>query len=856
MKKLLLTLLLAGAGLVSFAQTTKGKISGSLFDEKKQALPFANVLLLKAQDSTLIKGAVSDIEGKFLFEQFVANDTQNQFIVSVSMVGYKKYFSPKIVISAENLEVKLSNIQLELDTQNLKEVTVSAKKPFVEQQADKLVVNVEGSIVANGNTALEVLQKSPGVTVDNNDNISVKGKQGVLILMDGKPTYMSESDLANQLKNMTSDQIEKIEIISNPSSRYDAAGKAVINIVTKKNKNFGTNGSVSIGGSVSLPPLLKTGLNKELTSEEVMKPGMMPKYSTSLNLNNRQGKFNTFTNLTFSDNQRFNNNVFIREIDGHTFQQYAHRYQYNQNFSYKAGADYYATKKTTLGVLVTGNVGSWESSNPNTNITYIKRTGAATPDSSLLTTSSTVRTWTNTTFNANLKHTFDSTGKELTADIDYSIYDNRMRERGMISRFFKYVDGVETEYNTPLNITSSSPNKYNIFAVKADYVHPLGKMKAKLEFGAKSSWVKSDNDIRFFQNGAVDKGRTNYFIYTENINAAYANFNKEFGKKFNLQAGLRMEHTRSEGKSVTLNESRVRDYVKLFPSVFLTQTINKDNQLTYSYSRRIDRPSYNSLNPFIFFLDPYTYQLGNEYLMPQYTNSFELTHSFKQAFVTSVGYSITNDYMTEVIKNAVNVPEVLEKLKKYNNIQGIDPEKITFATQENIAKFENINVNFSVPIPITKWWNAQNNLSVYYNKYTGVVSDQSLNVGQWAFNFYTSQSIKLPKNLTAEVSMWYNSPNVYGIMQGRAQYAVNAGLQKSLWNKKATLRLNVNDIFLTSFWSGKTNFAGVNMTINNRWDSRAVRLSFSYKFGNQNVKAVRNRSTATEAEQRRTGGGN
>ena len=304
MKKLLLTLLLAGASLLSFAQTgAKGKISGSLFDEKKQALPFASVLLLKAQDSTLVKGGVSDIEGKFLFEQFIAgSEAQNQYIVSVSMVGYKKYFSPKLVISTENLEVKLSNIQLDLDTKNLKEVTVTAKKPFIEQQADKLVINVEGSIVSNGNTALEVLQKSPGITIDNNDNISVKGKQGVLVMMDGKPTYMSQSDLANQLKSMTSDQIEKIEIISNPSSRYDAAGKAVINIITKKNKNYGTNGSISAGASLSFPPVLQIGLNKDLTKAEELKPGMMPKFSTSLNLNNRQGKFNTFGSLTFSDN--------------------------------------------------------------------------------------------------------------------------------------------------------------------------------------------------------------------------------------------------------------------------------------------------------------------------------------------------------------------------------------------------------------------------------------------------------------------------------------------------------------------------------------------------------------------------
>jgi hypothetical protein len=869
MKKLLLTMLLASASLLSFAQTApvingvsnevayKGKISGSLFDEKKQALPFANVLLLKAKDSTLTKGAVSDLDGKFNFDQIaVGNGTQ--YIVSVSMVGYKKYFSPKIALSEENLDVKLSTIQLDLDTKNLKEVTVTAKKPFIEQAADKLIINVEGSIVATGSTVLEVLQKSPGVTVDNNDNISVKGKQGVLVIMDGKPTYMSQSDLTNQLKNMNSDQIEKIEIISNPSSRYDASGKAVINIVTKKNKNFGTNGSISAGFSASFPPYLSKGLSEDFNKIETIKPGIMPKYNTSLNLNNRQGKFNTFANFTFSDNQRFNNNIFTRDLGGKIFEQYAYRYNASQNFSYKVGTDYYVNKKTTLGILVNGSAGAWQNkpTAPNINTTYIKHAGSNVPDSSLVTTASTLRTWQNITINTNFKHTFDSTGKELTADVDYSKYQNLGMERGMVSKFYKFIDQKSVEYNTPLNITSNTPNKYNIFALKTDYVHPLPKSKAKFEFGAKSSWVKSDNDIRFFQNGAVDKGRTNYFIYEENINAAYANFSKELNKKFNIQAGLRMEHTHSIGKSVTLDEKRERNYAKLFPSLFLNQTINKNNQLTYSYTRRIERPDYESLNPFVYFLDPYTYQLGNGYLKPQYTNSFEVTHSFKQAFVTSVGYSRTNDYMIEVIKNAINDPEVLAKIKKYNNIQGIDPEKITFATRENIAKFENVNFNFSIPIPITKWWTAQNNISVYYNRYSGKLLEQKLDVGQWAYNAYTSHTLKLPKDLSAEVSMWYNSANVYGMMRGNAQYAINAGLQKSFWNKKANLKLNVNDIFLTSFFSGKTDFAGVKMTISNRWDSRAARLTFTYKFGNQNVKAARRRSTATEAEQSRVKSGN
>ncbi len=851
-------MLLASASLISFAQISyKGKVSGSLYDEKKLPMPFANVLLLKAKDSTLTKGAVSDNDGKFYFEQ-VAVGSETQYIVSVSMVGYKKYFSPKIVLSDENLEVKLSNIQLELDTKNLKEVSVTAKKPFIEQRADKLIVNVEGSIVATGNTALEVLQKSPGISVDNNDNISVKGKQGVLVMMDGKPTYMSQADLAIQLKNMSSDQIEKIEIISNPSARYDAAGKAVINIVTKKNKNFGTNGNISAGFSASFPPDLETGLSSDFSTIETVKPGIMPKYNTSLNLNNRQGKVNSFANFTFSDNQRFNNNVLTRDIGGKVFEQYAYRYNANQNFSYKLGQDFYASKKTTFGYLVNGSVGAWQNklNAPNLNRTYIKHAGSAIPDSSLQTTASSFQSWKSITLNTNFKHTFDSLGKELTADVDYSVYDNLSFERGMNTQFFKFIDTKQIEIGSPLNITSNIPNKYNIFAVKADYVNPLPKANAQLEFGVKSSFVKSENDIMFFQNGLADKGRTNFFIYQENINAAYVNFNKKLSEKWNLQTGLRMEHTHAKGESVTLNESRERNYAKLFPSAFLTQTINKNNQLTYSYSRRIERPDYGSLNPFINFLDPYTYQLGNEYLKPQFTNSFEMTHTFKQAFVTSLGYSVTSDYMIEVIKNAVNDPIVLAKIKKYNNIQGLDPEKITFATRENLAKYENLNLNLSFPIPITKWWSAQNNVSVYYNKYNGQLLGQTLNVGQVAYNFYTSQNLKLPKSLMMEVSMWYNSPNVYGMMIGKSQYAVNAGLQKTFWNKKANLKLNVNDIFLTNRFRGQTNFANVNLAIRNRWDSRNARLTFTYKFGNQNVKAARRRSTATEAEQGRVKTGN
>jgi hypothetical protein len=835
MKKLLLfTFGALALSLNSFAQKT-GRISGSLFDEKRQNMPFANVFLLKASDSTLVKGGIADINGQFVFEAISAN----QYLISVSMVGYAKYTSPKITISDENTDVKLPEIQLALDAKTLEGVTVRSKKPLLEQLPDKLVMNVENSIVSSGSTALEVLQRAPGVSIDQNDNISLKGKQGVQIYMDGKPTYMSQEQLANLLKNMNSDQIEKIEIISNPSAKYDAAGNSgIINIVTKRNTNFGTNGSFTLGTGLSLVP------------EDANIKGLFPKYNANLNLNNRKGKFNHFGNISMRQGQNYNVNRFERNLEGRYFDQSAVRKTESYNLSLRAGSDYFINKTTTLGVLVNVNAGHWGSLGLAENNNKISKNGVV--ESILATTSNPARDWTNVTFNTNFKHSFNDKGQDLTADFDYSVYDNQSNELGMITNFF---NGNGETSGKPLTVTSDIPNKYNIIAGKVDYTLPLSASNSKFEVGVKTSFVKSDNNIQFFNDGKVDMGRTNHFIYTENINAAYTNFSKKFNDKWNLQAGLRMEHTKSDGESITLKETRNRDYVNFFPSLYLTHTINKKNTMNFNYSRRIDRPDYQSLNPFIFFLDPYTYELGNEYLRPQMTNAFELTHTFNSAFVTTIGYSNTQDFMNQIIKNAVNEPEILEKLKKYNYSDEIDVNNITFAVRENIGSRENYNIAVSFPVPVKKWWNMNNNVSAFYNVFKGELLGEQLNVRNLAYNIFTSQNFTLKKGWTAEASMWYNSANIEGTFSGKALYAVNGGFSKTFWDKKASLRFTVNDIFATAKWRGETKFGGVDMKIRNRWDGRQARVNFVYRFGNQNVKASRNRQTATSAEQKRAGGG-
>lgn len=835
MKKLLLFLVGVFTLTSSVFAQKPAQIRGTVWDNNNQALPFSNVFLLAAADSSMVKAALADEQGSFVFDDLA----YGEYRVSASMVGYGKTVTPKIVLSEENPVVKLEKLVLTAATNVLKDVTVTAKKPLLEQHADKLVMNVESSIVSAGSTAMELLQRAPGVSIDQNDNISLKGKQGVQIYIDGKPTYMTQEQLANLLKNMASDQIEKIEIITNPSARYDAAGNSgIINLVIKKNRNFGTNGSLTVGGGLSLPPAYAEGIE-----------GNMPKYNVSLNLNNRQGKFNTFGNVSYRAGQNYGINKFYRTLDDRTFDQSTLRYTESNGLSARVGSDFFATKKTTFGVLLNANIGKWQSSEPSENSTVIRDHEEVS--SSLFTYSSPRMAWSNITFNTNFRHAFNDKGQEITADVDYSVYDNKNRERGMITEFF---DRNGLPSGDKLTVTSDIPNKFNIIAAKTDYTLPLPGSDAKIEAGLKSSFVKSDNDIKFYNDGAIDMGRSNHFIYTENINAAYMNYGRKLNDKWNLQAGVRMEHTVSKGESLTLKEQKDRKYLNVFPSLYVTHVINKNNTLNFNYSRRIDRPDYKSLNPFIFFLDPYTYELGNEYLRPQLTDAVEISHTLKQAIVTSIGYSYTNGYFSQIVKNARNEPEILEKLIRYNPNTEIDPVNVSFATLENIGTRQTINAGVSFPVKVSKWWNMNNNLSAFYAIYKGELMGDVLNVANLGYNFYTSQNFVVAKGWNAEASMWYNSPVIEGMFSGREIYAINAGISKSLWKNKGSLRLNVNDIFATARWKGQTDFGGVKMNISNVWDSRGVRATLVYRFGNQNVKGARSRQTATSAEQKRVGG--
>lgn len=822
MKKLLFTLIaIAMMAQNSYAQTNR-TVTGTLLDEKDVAMPFVNILLLKATDSSLVKAAVTDTDGQYSIENII----DNQYFIKASMVGYIDFTSPLFTINESNKTMKFQPIKLQLSSTELKEVTVSVKKPFIEQQVDRTVLNVENSIVGSGSTALEVLEKAPGVVIDQqNDLIKLKNKSGVLVMIDGKRSFLSNDQLTQMLRNMSSDQIASIEIITNPSSKYDASGTSgIINIKLKKNQAFGTNGSVSASVGDAFVP----------NSSDDLYRG-----SVNLTLNNRSEKFNVYGNLGVSRTSNYNDNNLYRIVNFENtrsvFDQLSKRSTLGRNFSGKIGADYFLSKKTTMGVMIDGN--NWEGDLTGLNSTNITETlNALSSQSSLIQSSTLAMKNQNISANFNIKHDFDGKGKELTFDADYSGYMND----GLQNFSTDYFDTGNRLTKNMLQ-RNATPTYVDIYATKVDFTLPL-ENKVKLEMGAKSGLVKTDNDFLFEQKvdntWITDLGKTNTFVYDELVNAAYFNVGKQW-EKWGVQTGLRVEHTHSKGNSFTLNKVVERDYLSLFPTFFLNQNISKDHAMRYSYSRRIDRPNYSQLNPFLFFLDPYTFEEGNPFLQPQFTDNMELTYTYKGEASLSLGYSNTSDYMVQITEQD-------------------DATRITKAKQVNIETFENYSANLSFPVPVRKWWMMMNQLSVYYNRFKDAdLLGAQLNLGQFAYNFYTSSTFTLPKNWTAEANMWYNSPNVYGIIRAtKPQYAVNAGLSKSFWEKKGRLKVNVSDIFLTSFFNGSVDYQNMNLDLKSRWTSRRASVTFSYNFGNQNVKAARRRSTATDTEKSRVGGNN
>lgn len=807
MRKFILALIVNVLSLGIFAQNAGNgaSLEGSVKKADGQSLEAATVSVYRATDSALVKMGLTDKQGRFVVEGIQAGT----YFMELTAVGYEPHVAKNLELMAAS-RTQLPAITLQQASKALGAVTVTARRPLIEQKIDRTVMNVEASITSAGNSALEVLEKAPGVAVDKDGNISLKGKDGVVVYIDGRPSYLSGADLANLLRSMNGSQLDQIEIMTNPPAKYDAAGNSgVINIRTKKTKQVGYNGSFTTGYT----------------------QGRYARFNEAFNMNYRTGKVNLFTNLNYNRNH-FGQDLEISRVfrDPNTgqissrFEQVSKMENQNHYVSGKLGADFYVSKNTTIGVVGSGfyNPSQWNSQTPS----YIYSPGKDTLSHTRASTGNEEK-WKNYSLNANFRTVLDSSGQELSGDFDYIQY----RSTNLQPLYTAYFDKNNLPTQTPDTLLGSLPQDIFIYSGKLDYTLPL-KNSARFEAGLKSSYVETDNNAvyenRVAGQNELDSARTNHFEYRENINAAYVNYSRPLGKKWSAQLGLRLENTIAKGVSKGFEYDNVenrfeaserrfkRNYTQLFPTFYLQYKASETHQFVLNYGRRVNRPNYRDLNPFINFLDRYTFQQGNPDLSPQFAHNIEVTHTYKGFLNTTLNYTQTDDIIQQVFEQNETTNE-------------------TYIMKDNIAKMQQVGISVSAFRQINKWWSGNVFVNGIYNHFEGVVNNVPVSIDQPALAIQMQHQFKLNKGWAAELSGFYRTRSLQGVIAIRQIGMVNAGISKQILKNKASIRLNVRDIFAMGNFKGTSRYGDVDLQFYNINDSRAVGITFSWRFSKGKV---------------------
>ncbi|MBS1597515.1 MAG: TonB-dependent receptor [Bacteroidetes bacterium] len=800
----------------SFGQANNGKIKGLVKDATGKSLDAVTVSLLKGADSSVSSVTTSDKAGTFLFE----NVPFGKYILSVTHVGFSALYKP-LELNASHASLALRDISLASSETSLGQVTVVGKRPLIENKIDKTVVNVDASPSNGGLNALEVLEKSPGVTVDNDGNVSLKGKAGVIIMIDGKPTYLNAADLANYLKNMQSNQIDQIEIMSQPPAKYDAAGNSgVINLITKKNRNNGFNGSITTNAIVAI----------------------YFKNTNNFTFNWRQGRTNIYGNYGYAYWEGFNegnltkslrensNELFNRYTEQNTFGRYSDR-----GHSWRAGIDFFADKKTTIGFSVNGNYDKEQ---------FTSKSRADFYDSLHNFVQYNIAESQNKTpqlrvgFNGNFLRKLDEKGSEISVDADYIYYNTK--GTAYSNNYLYNADKVPSE--DPYLLNGLLPSKIDIYSLKSDY-KKIVSPDITLEAGIKTSFVKTDNDAAYtLYNSANQKWETdtsisNHFIYTENINAAYVNWSQKI-KKFSMQLGLRTEQTNATGDQTVKSVSFKKNYIQLFPTAYFTYKPNDNNTFGLSFGRRIERPDYQSLNPFRWQLDRYTYQVGNPNLQPQFSNNIEVSWNYKGQLNISANYTKTTDIISDVL---ITVREPL------------DSNYTTYQTSQNVASLRNIGLSINYSKQLTKSWMMNAFFNVYNNHYLGVIDSTNIDVSFVSFNANFNTQYSFKKGWVAELSGFYYAKDYISgalLADGRGMFSLSGS--KQVLSGKGSIKLSLRDPFYLMSFTGNTNLNKGITRSHFVWDNRRIILTLVYRFGKNNNQPQGRRANVDETN--RVGG--
>jgi iron complex outermembrane receptor protein len=780
-------LFLLKAFIVCSALHANAQVSGRVFTSDNKPFPFCNVALIRVHDSSMVSAAVTDTAGTYVL-QATASDT---VVVMAFYPGYGKKYSASFFISDKNAGYKAGDIKLEGTGLFLKGVQVSAEKPFVEYQPDKTVYNIENSIISAGNNVLEVLKKLPGVVIDNNDNIKAGGQSGVLVMIDGRPTYLSGTDLVGYLKSLNASQVEKIEVIANPSAKYDAGGSSVINIVLKKNK--------------------KPGLNAELTSS--YSQGIYYSDFEGINLNYSSTKWNIFANYGYSfdktvqyigsDTKFMSNDVVLNTFDD-SLKKKSEDIRNNGMVT----INFIPDKRQTIGIVAEGTEAG-EIFDKN----YLNRMYGSSPrlDSTINLLGHRTMQSVNMTFDLNYDLKIDTTGRDLSASVDYATYSQTFNELDASN----YYDTLNQVMHAPTILQFSLPNTVKVWAAKIDYTQPVGK-NGRLDMGLKSSFVTTENNAQYWNvvNGVnyVDSAFTNNFTYSEYIYAGYLSYTLKLGSKTNIELGLRGEETQAKGIQSIHDTTFTHNYFKLFPNIRITEKLDTNNTIFIRYRRRIWRPDYQSLNPFIHVINPYTYDLGNPDLQPAISNSASVGEIYKQIISIEAG----DEYWLNTISNVVS---------QNNNTH------IIYTTPINFKSFNNIFGRVDATIPVKKWFMSMNSFFLMQQEFQTVIQDIDLTNSQlvWAFN--SVNTFNLGKEWSCEVDFNYSSKGLDGEFKVQPIYTLYAGIKKSFADKKGTASLSLADILWSERYNEAEVFQNTNNSIMSYSDSRRIQLSISWKLG-------------------------
>ena len=806
------TLLLIFLLSCSFIQAQNSLVKGQLTNDQDEPVIYANVSLHSSIDSSLVKVETTDDAGLFKIMDVQAG----QYFVKASYVGLPDMVVPNFDIGADNMK-DLGVLKFSTSATSLAEVTVTTTRALVEVKADRTVFNVQGTINSAGEDALALMRKAPSVTVDNNDNISILGRTGVRIFVDGKPLPLAGTELSNYLQNLPAEQIDRIDIITNPGAKYEAQGNAgIIDIRLKRDENNGTNGSVSASYS----------------------QGVFSRSNVSATLNYRNKKMNVFGNAGYGTNNGFNDMVFESFQNGLLLDEVNDTDYEFLNTNYRIGTDFFLGKKHTVGFLVGGSV----SDRTNTNENIIKI--SAEPNFSSIDSVLVARndaTGGGNNYTVNLNYRFDiSKEKSFNFDLDYGRY-NSFSSRFSPNRYYQ-TTAEEVFLSERINIIDPE-NDIDIYTAKADYEQPLAG--GVFGIGSKLSRVVSDNTFLFFDeiDGTRIRNdqRSNIFEYQENVYAGYVSYNRPISEKLSFSSGVRVEQTDATGTltpfDVSLTEPPVlQNYLSVFPNVGFSWSPKPTHSYNLSFGRRINRPDYSVLNPFENRLSELSFEKGNPKLLAEIVNNVELGWTYQYRYNFKIGYSKTENQITRLI-----APDTQD-------------DRAGFITYANLADQTIVSANISAPMQFGQNWNAFFNLSAAYIDNQADYGDgQIVDVQAFTYTIYTQHTFPLFQKIKGEISGYYSGPGVWGgVFKYDPTWSLNLGIQRKFLNDQLNVKLAANDIFYQAWWEGQSVFAGLVSNGSGRNDTRRVTLSASYSFGNQKVKS-RNRKTGLEEESKRVG---